>query len=370
MKVLFINSVCGIRSTGRIVTDLAEAYMAQGHECKVAYGRETVPDMYKSISYRIGTQWDVRKNALKARLLDNEAFNAKRETKRFIQWVNDYDPDVLWLHNLHGYYMNIELLFDWIKSRPQMQVKWTLHDCWAFTGHCAHFTMVQCPKWKEHCSNCSQRRRYPASLVADNSSRNYDRKRQAFTGVQDMILITPSHWLAERTKQSFLKEYAVEVHHNTIDTGVFRPTPGNFREKYGLQNKTIILGVASAWSQSKGLEDFKKLFAMLNDPYKVVLVGLSGKQMKQIPKEILGIQRTNSAKELAEIYTASDVFVNLTYEDTYPTVNLEAQACGTPCITYRTGGSVESVPEDHVVEQGDLPGVIAKIEMLKDSKVK
>ena len=365
MKVLFINSVCGIRSTGRIVTDQAKIYMAQGHEVKIAYGRETVPAEYKALAYRIGTEPSVKINGLMARLLDNEGFGALRQTRSFLKWAEEYDPDVLWLHNLHGYYLNIELLFRWIKSRPQMQVRWTLHDCWAFSGHCAHFDYVGCWRWKTQCGNCPQKKTYPASMIADRSAENYRRKKNAFCGVKNMTLITPSNWLADLVKQGFLQEYPVEVVHNTIDRSVFKPTMGDFRAKYHLENKKIVLGVASAWSGEKGLPDFVRLAQMLGTDYAVVLVGLTQRQIGTLPKSVIAIERTNSVRELAQIYTTADVFVNLTYQDTYPTVNLEAQACGTPCLTYRTGGSVETVPPENVVDRGDLEGMVMKIRSLE-----
>lgn len=358
MRILQINSVCGIRSTGRICAEMADQFVAQGHECKIAYGREVVPERYQKYAVRIGSETSVKVNALMARLLDNEGFNAKAETRAFLKWAESYDPDLLWLHNLHGYYINVEMLFAWIKSRPQMKVMWLLHDCWAFTGHCAYFTVAGCEKWKTQCVNCPIKKDYPSSFFRDHSPGNFAKKRKAFCGVENMTLVTPSQWLADLVKQSFLKEYSVEVRHNTIDKSVFKPTPGDFRERYGLENKKIVLGVASAWGARKGLDDFVRLADRLDDTYKVVLVGLTKSQVEQMPKEILSISRTNSPKELAEIYTAADIFLNLTYEDNYPTVNLEAQACGTPCVTYRTGGSVESVPEENVLPQGDLEAVI------------
>ena len=364
MKVLFINSVCGIRSTGRIVTDLADDFIKQGHECMVAYGRESVPEKYKKIAYRIGTNFDVKINALKARFFDNEGFNAKKQTKNFIEWANSYSPDVLWIHNLHGYYINIELLFDWIKSRPDMQVRWTLHDCWSFTGHCAHFSYVHCDSWKNACEHCCQSCEYPKSFFKDNSKENYYRKKKAFCGASKMTLVTPSYWLSDIVKHSFLKDYLIEVQHNTIDKSVFKPTTGTFRRDYNLINKKIVLGVASAWGKKKGLNDFVKLSECLGDSYAVVLVGIDEKIKKNMPEKVICLPSTNSTTDLAEIYTSADVFVNLTYEDNYPTVNLEAQACGTPCLTYRTGGSVESVPSENVVEQGDLAAMVAKIQSL------
>ncbi len=364
MRVLLINSVCGIRSTGRIAAQIAQNYIASGHECRIAYGREEVPADLRSIAVRIGSEWDVKRNAVLARLLDTEGFHAKRATKQFLMWANTYNPDVLWLHNLHGYYLNIEMLFDWIKSRPHMQVKWTLHDCWAFTGHCAYFSYAACDRWQQACGDCCQTKKYPASVFWDASASNFKRKQQAFCGVRDMTLITPSKWLADLVGQSFLKEYPVEVCYNTIDTTVFCPTPSDFRERYGLADRKIVLGVAAVWEERKGLADFLKLATMLPEDYTVVLVGADGFPACEMPPSVVSIPRTNSTKELAEIYTAADVFVNLTYEDNYPTVNLEAQACGTPCLTYRTGGSVESVPPDHVIEQGDLAAMVEKIQQV------
>ena len=354
MKVLIINSVCGIGSTGRICTSIAREFQKNGHTVKIAYGRDPfVPEEFRDLAVQIGRPLDVRLHGLRTRLLDEHGFGSSQATRRFLKWAEEYDPDMVWLHNIHGYYINVEMLFAWIKSRPQMQVKWTLHDCWAFTGHCSYFQFVRCSKWQQQCHHCSQKRKYPSSQLCDNSRRNYERKRRAFTGVSNMTIITPSHWLADLVGQSFLKEYPVEVVYNTIDTSIFRPTPGDFRVRHGLEGKKIVLGVASTWSPRKGLDDFVKLAGMLDDRYAIVLVGVSRAQMAQLPKGIIALERTNSTKELAEIYTAADVFVNPTYEDNYPTVNLEAQACGTQVITYNTGGCAETIQNDGgiVIEQ-------------------
>lgn len=369
MKILMINSVCGIRSTGRICTDLAAEFENEGHEVKIAYGRESVPERYQKYAVRIGGDFGTKCSALHTRLTDKHGFANKKATKRFLSWAEEFDPDLLWLHNIHGYYINVEMLFDWIKSRPDMQVKWTLHDCWAFTGHCTHFDFAGCERWLSGCYDCSQTRRYPSAL-RDHCKENYKRKKAAFTGVRDMTLITPSHWLAGLAQKSFLGKYPVVVHHNTIDERVFKPTEGDFRRRYGLTDKKIVLGVASVWDERKGFGDFIKLAGMLDNTYVIVMVGVSEKQKKQLPENMIGITRTNNTKQLAEIYTAADVFVNLTYEDNYPTVNLESQACGTPCITYRTGGSVESVPPENVVDKGDLAAVVCKITVLIDKTEK
>lgn len=351
MKILQINSVCGIRSTGRICTDLAEALEQNGHECKIAYGREIVPEKYLKYAVRIGSDFDVKLHALQSRFFDNAGFGSRRATQKFIEWVKDYNPDVIHLHNIHGYYINIEVLFNYL-AEADKPVVWTLHDCWAFTGHCAYYSFVKCYKWKTGCFNCPQKKSYPSSCLFDQSKQNWLKKKALFTSVKNMMLVTPSKWLANEGNQSFFSKYPVKVIPNGIDLNVFKPTPSAFREKNGLVGKKIILGVASIWDKRKGLDDFIELSKILDDNYKVVLVGLSEKQINYLPKSIFAISRTNNVKELAEIYSSADMLFNPTYEDNYPTVNLEAHACGTPVVTYRTGGSVESVPKENVIEQG------------------
>ena len=344
MKVLLINSVCGIGSTGKIVGALAEEFASQGHEAVIAYGRDgTVPEKYLPYAHRIGSDLGVKVSALRTRLLDDHGFANEAATRQFLKWAEDYDPDLLWLHNLHGYYIHVGLLFDWIKSRPHMQVKWTLHDCWAFTGHCAHFAFAKCERWKQGCHNCPEKGNYPASVVLDSSRKNYLRKKNAFSGVQDMTLIVPSHWLETLVKQSFLGDYPVEVRHNSINTDIFKPTHGNFRQKYGLENKKLILGVASVWTDRKGYGDFLKLRQLLGEDCVIVLVGVNDQQRKNLPKGILGIPRTHDARELAEIYTTADVYVNPSREETFGLTTLEAISCGTPAVVFRETACEEVV---------------------------
>lgn len=344
MRVLFINSVCGIGSTGRICAQQAQSLAAEGHEVKIAYGRsDTVPEEYERFAVRIGNAWDMRLHGLKTRLFDGHGFGSKHATRRFLAWVEDFAPDMLWLHNIHGYYINIEMLFDWIKSRPHMQVRWTLHDCWAFTGHCAYFTFCGCERWRTGCEKCPQRGTYPASMLVDGSRRNYARKKAAFTGVNNMTLITPSEWLAALVRQSFLHEYPVQVSYNRVDETVFKPTESDFRQKHGLQDKIIVLGVASPWSERKGLGDFVKLAAALDERYAVVLVGLDEKQRAAMPPNVLPLPRTDSPQTLAAIYTAADVFVNASVEETFGMTTVEAISCGTPAIVYKNTACEEIV---------------------------
>ncbi len=367
MRVLMINSVCGIRSTGRICTNQAQKLISEGHEVKIAYGREEVPPEYQAMAIRIGTKKDIYINALKSRLLDNEGFNCKKSTINFLKWAEAYNPDSLWLHNLHGYYINLELLFSWIKSRPNMEVRWTLHDCWAFTGHCAHFSYIKCYSWKKKCDNCQQKHEYPYSLYKDNSKNNYLKKKNVLSGVPNMTLIVPSYWLANLIKDSFLKDYPIEIVHNTIDTTVFKPTESNFRERHNLLYKKVILGVASAWGERKGILDFIKLSELMDESYQIVLVGLTDKQIQKIPKKILCIPRTNSIKELAEIYSAADVFVNPSKEETFGLTTIEALSCGTPAIVYEDTACEEVAREyGGIVVEQSVYAIIDAIEELKE----
>lgn len=353
MKVFEINSVCGIRSTGRICTDIADVLSEGGHQCRIAYGRENVPEKYKDISYRIGSNNDVRMHALISRLFDCAGNRSRKSTEKLVEEIKRYDPDVIHLHNLHGYYLNIEVLFKFL-SEANIPVVWTLHDCWAFTGHCSHFSFVGCDRWKTGCYNCPQKNNYPKSLLCDASDKNWKHKKNIFCSVKNMTIVTPSQWLADIVKESFLKEYPIRVIHNGIDLSAFKPTYGDFKERYGIGERKMILGVASVWDERKGFDDFFRLSQMLDENYVIVLVGVTARQRMALPKNVIGIERTNNVKELAEIYTAADVFFNPTYEDNYPTVNLEAQACGTPVVTYRTGGSPEGISLNGIVSQKGL----------------
>ena len=341
MKILMINVVCGIRSTGRICTDLATALEAQGHKVKIAYGREEVPEQFQKYAVRIGNDLDVKLHGMKSRLFDASGFGSKKVTERFIDWVKRYDPDVIHLHNIHGYYINIEVLFKYLKTCGK-KIIWTLHDCWAFTGHCSYFDYVGCDKWKKECHNCAQKKEYPSCIGLDHSKQNYRLKRTLFTGIKNMTLVTPSQWICDLLKESYLKKYPVKVIHNGVDTTVFKPTQSNVKEKYHCEGKSIVLGVAAIWDRRKGLSSFIKLAKILDNKYQIILVGLSKEQIQKLPDNIIGIERTNSVQELVELYSVADVFVNPTLEDNYPTTNIEAIACGTPVITYDTGGSSES----------------------------
>ena len=353
MKVFQINTVCGVGSTGRIAVDLYHVLESEGHQCYIAYGRGNAPEGIQS--YKIESTLGTYIHTGLSRLTDKEGWYSASATRKLIQVITSYAPDIIHLHNIHGHYLNYPILFRFL-AQYKKPVVWTLHDCWAFTGHCAHFDFIGCEKWKTRCHHCPQLRSYPTSYWMDHSKENYQLKKELITQVKNLHIVTPSQWLADLVKQSFLSAYDVTVIHNGIDVSVFKPTESDFRANYGLQDKKVILGVASPWTARKGLQDFIQLADMLDDSMRIVLVGLNKEQIKSLPKSIIGIERTNNAKELAAIYTAADVFFNPTYEDNYPTTNLEALACGTPVVTYQTGGSPESVKEGMgaIVEKGNI----------------
>lgn len=279
---------------------------------------------------------------------------SKSGTKELLKKIDAIHPDILHLHNLHGWYINLPMLFDYIK-RNNIRTVWTLHDCWGFTAQCSHFTMERCEKWKTGCYDCPRYRIYPYTFV-DRTDKMWQLKKEWFTGVKNMTIVTPSKWLCDLVKQSFLSEYEVKVINNGINLAVFQPTESDFREKYGLQDKKIVLGVASGWNERKGLDVFIELAKTLDDNYKVILVGTDDTIDKNLPDNIISIHRTYNQTELAKIYTTVDVFVNPTREETFPTVNIEALACGTPVVTFKTGGSPEIIDENTglVVESGNV----------------
>lgn len=364
MKILQINSVCGIGSTGRIATDLYKVLKDQGHECKIAYGRGIAPEGIDSI--KIGSNLDNYMHVFKTRVFDKHGFGSVNATKKFIEKVKSYDPDIIHLHNIHGYYINIEILFNYLKEENK-PVVWTLHDCWAFTGHCSHFDYIGCDKWRNGCSNCIQKNEYPSSKVIDSSKFNHEKKKELFTSVKNMTIVTPSKWLANLVNESFLGKYPVKVINNGIDLEVFKPTKSNFREIYNLQDKFIVLGVASVWSEKKGLKYLVELSEKLSDSHKIVIVGVDEKQKKELPQNIIAITKTNNLRELSKIYTTADVFVNTTLQEVMGLVNVESLSCGTPVITFNTGGSIECIDKTTgiVVEKENVNQVVEAINLIK-----
>ena len=359
MKILFINAVCGVGSTGRIVIDLMQQAKKQGHIVKVACSSiGPIKGVDQNDVIIVGNKIDYYTHNALSRFTDHEGLYSKAVTIKLIKKTNEFNPDIVHLHNIHGHWINYEILFSYLAEHKK-KVVWTLHDCWAFTGHCAHFSALGCEQWKTHCSYCTGLRGYPICYGKGNVSSNFDRKKKAFTAIENMTIVTPSEWLADVVRSSFLGIYNVKAINNGVDLNVFKPTESNFRKEYSLENKKIVLGVANVWIKKKGYDDILSLSEMLDDQYKIVIVGLTRDQIEKLPKKIIGIERTESVKRLVEIYSAADVFINPSYEETMGLVTAEALACGTPAVLY----DKTAVPE--VVD--NLSGVVVEagnIEML------
>lgn len=344
MKVVQINTF-PYKATGHIMMNIHSLLQKRGYDSYVCWGRgrTAVNDHEIAIEDNLGVKF----HGIYTRLLDKTGFASWHATKKLITKLNEIQPDIIHLHNVHGYYLNIEMLFDYIREHD-IKVIWTLHDCWALTGHCAWFDVCGCEKWKTGCFECEQRNTYPASMLADNSKWNWEKKKELYSGLK-MTIVTPSVWLANLVKQSILREYPLEVIHNGVDLKKFKVQEGaeikRVKEKYTLDERKIVLGVASEWTPRKGLNDFVALSTMMDESIQFVAVGLTEEQLKKLPPQIKGIRRTENQQELSALYSAASLFFNPTYEDNYPTTNLEALACGTPVLTYDTGGSPEVIKE-------------------------
>ena len=363
MKVLQINTVYPKGSTGKIAKGIHDICVEQGIDCVTAY-RYKESEMLDCDTITVSSYFDCHIHNRISRWTMLQGCFSYWKTRKFLCWVKKYEPDIVHLHNIHGSFINHKLLFRYLK-KYHPKVIWTLHDCWALTGGCAYYDMVECDQWKTSCSSCLQN---PGFL--DSSSFMHKCKKEWFSGISNMTLVANSKWTASQAKLSYMKQYPIKVIYNGIDLSVFQPTESNFRSKHGLENKKIVLGVAFDWGNRKGLDVFIELSKRLPQNYKVVLVGTNDWIDKQLPDYILSIHCTQNQRELAEIYTAADVFVNPTREEAFGLVNIEALACGTPGITFRTGGSPECYDKTCgvVVEKNDTDAMEREIKRICEQK--
>ena len=363
MKILTINTT-PYGSVARIAIETAELAEKKGFENRLAFGYSTHPLESKYFVYQFNTFLFSVIDILFRRLTGLMGVYSIYKTWRFIKKVEAYDPDIIHLHNLHGC-INIGIVVNYIKKHNK-PVVWTFHDCWSFTGHCVHFDYIKCEKWKKQCFKCPLYREFPQVYV-DNSRQMYKLKKKWFGGLPNVTLVSPSYWMASKIKESFLSGYPLKVIHNGINLEIFNIHESDFRSRYQLENKFIILGVAFGWGHKKGLDAFVELSKRLSNDYKIVLVGTNEVSDKLLPEQILSIHTTQNQQELSDIYCAADLFVNLTREDTFPTVNIEAIACGTPIVTFNTGGSPEIINETcgFVVEQDNIDELVDRIEFTR-----
>ena len=376
-RLLQIGSSLNCGAPGKIAEQIGLLAMSRGWDVYMAHGvRHSNPSQLKTIP--MVTPHEERVHALYSLLLDRHGLGPDGKTKQLVEWIKEYKPDVIHLHNIHGYFMNYKTLFKYLVT-TDIPVVWTLHDCWPFTGHCAYFDAVDCMRWKNGCYDCPLRKDYPKSMFIDRSKKNYELKKRLFSGLKNCVMVPVSDWLGNITKESFMGANPVHVIRNGIDLNVFRPVKTDLRQRLGIvPDKIVVLGLAAPWVPRKGYNDMIRISE--EKDFQVVMVGVSMEQKEALPKNIISVSRTSNQQELVEYYNMADVFVNPTYSDNFPTTNLEALACGTPVITYRTGGSPEAIsdvenakklkdgvecyPTGMVVEQGDIAGIVDSISEL------
>lgn len=348
MKVAFINSVAGFGSTGKICRDLASM---EGIEGKLFFGRKTNETSLPA--YKMTNLFGNVKHAIDTIVFGIHGFSNTKETERLVTELKKFKPDLIHLHNLHGFYMNVEVLFDYLKE-SQIPVIWTLHDCWSFTGHCAHYEAIGCKKWQVKCEKCPALMTYPYTLNGSQVTSNYIRKKRVFTSLDasQLTIVTPSKWLASQVSQSFLQKYPVQVIPNGISLEIFYPRA---KEK---ANTFELLACASVWTKEKGLDDLIALSNQLHENEHLTIVGITTKQAKHFSSQTTCMERTADVEALCKLYSNADVFLNPTYQDTFPTVNIEALACGCPIITYPSGGSPEIINEE--------TGIVTKGKSIQD----
>lgn len=361
MKLLLVNTTINTISTGRIAEVIGRYAQKSGYEVFAGCRFKNSGSALKVI--KIGLNTDHYIHALSTRLTDRHGFGSAGATKEFIRQLDKINPDIINLHNIHGYYLNIELMADWL-IRHNRPVVWTFHDCWPFTGHCTYFDSVGCNRWTTGCHDCPNRQTYPSAWFHDNSRKNFIRKKELFNAIPQLTIVVPCQWMANNVSRSFFKDKRTVIIYNGVNTEIFKPTAADraqqLKRSLQLEGKRVILGVANVWEKRKGLDDFKKMASLLRYDERIVLIGTNKKQIASLPDRIIGIGRIENMTRLAEFYSMADAFINPTYDDNFPTTNIEALACGTPVVTYDTGGSPEAVSPTTgaIVAKGDVAGAI------------
>ena len=369
MKTLLqINVSANSGSIGIIAEEIGSLVMKEeGWDSYIAYGRRSTNSNNKLI--RIGKKPDFIRHAIETRLFDNHGFASKYATLKFLKIIDAIKPDIIHLHNLHGYYINIDILFKYL-SQKAIPVVWTLHDCWAFTGHCSHFDSINCTKWETACYKCEKKHKYPQSLLLDSSNKNFFRKKHLFHLVDNLILVSVSNWLAGQIRKSFLNDNQLVVIHNGVNTNTFMPATNIAinKEKKGFKNKFVIIGVANVWNESKVLYDFFKLSKIIDNDCIIILVGVNKKQMKKLPGNIIGVGRTENKMELANLYSVADICMNLSIQESFGLTSIESMACGTPVLVYNKTALPEIVNNDvgWIIQAKDFNTILNVIKMVKN----
>lgn len=369
MRIFQLNTFCGVKSTGRIAGEIARLVQMDGGECRIGYGVPGISAESEPFAYRIGTPVERKIHGALRKLFDAEGYGSYWGTKQLVNELERFQPDLIHLHNLHGCYLHLRTLFQYLKTAG-VPVVWTLHDCWPFTGHCAYFDYAQCERWTNECHHCPQQKSYPVCVGFDGSKRNHALKQSLFSEIPNLTFVAPCEWMKQPLSKSFLRNYPVRVIYNGVNRSDFTPTQSTLRERYHLQGKNVCLAVASEWDERKGLRYICDAARKMGDSYHFVVIGLLPEQIQNMPENVLGFEHTADMVELAAWYTLADCFVNPTLEDNMPMVNLEALACGTPVAVFKTGGCPEAIDQSCgcVVEQGNLETLCKAITHLCEQK--
>lgn len=353
-------------STGTIAEAIGQFVLNKGWQSCIAHGRFPRPS--KSKLFRIGSDWDALVHGVETRIFDRHGLGSRRATKELIKQIEDYKPDIIHLHHLHGYYINIEIFFNYL-SVKNIPVVWTFHDCWSFTGHCAYYSMAGCEKWQTECNDCPQSKIYPASIIVDRSYKNYYLKKHLFLSVNNLTIVAVSKWLQDQVNKSFLRDVPNQIIYNGININTFNsePNKNNIKDKFGIGNKFLLLGIASPWSERKGFLDFLTLSRLIDNNTIIMLIGLKSNEINKLPKNIIGLTKTENQGELKEIYSAADLFLNFSVEESFGLTTAESLACGTPAIVYNNTACPEVVSSKtgFVINPHDLKAVIEIITAMK-----
>ena len=364
-KILQINVVANSGSTGKITEKIGDMVISQGWESYIVYGRWGRKS--SSQLYYIGDKIESLAHGLISLFFDFHGRGSILSTHKLISYINTLQPDIIHLHNIHGYYLNYKLLFKYLETL-NIPVIWTLHDCWSYTGHCAYYTASKCFKWQYDCNNCPNRWDYPKTLI-DNSHNNYIRKKDSFTKIKNLTIVTVSEWLKNEVKRSFLSKYPIEKISNGIDLNIFKPLTSDIKKKYNIENKFVILGVATQWVKRKGLDDFIKLSKIISNDICIVLVGVTNKQKHRLPHNIIGISKTEDIEEMVKLYTTANVYISFSEEETFGMTIIESMACGTPAIVYDSTACKELINDKvgYVVNVHDIESAYKHVIDIKSS---
>lgn len=358
--VLQINGAANWGSTGRIAEEINKVAFNEGWDTWMAYGRRASSSA--SHLLRIGNRISNLESLIEARLFDNDGLSSRIATRTLVKELGILRPDIIHLHNIHGYQLNYQKLFKFLKD-SKTNVVWTLHDCWPFTGHCSHFISCGCKKWEKGCCDCPQQRDYPSSWLFDRSKENYETKKKVFNSINSLYLVPVSKWMGTMVRKSFLAEHPIRVIYNGIDINIFKPCGSSIKKKLNIEGKVMLLGVATAWSNEKGLMDYYALSELLDNlKYQIVLVGLTEKQVQSLPPQIIGVKKV-TINELVLYYSAADIVLNLSYAESFGLTTIEGMSCGTPGIVYDRTASPELITNDTgiVVKAGSITDLVKAI---------